>query len=202
MKIKSITQRPEHVDVYDIETPCHNYILANGVISHNTMEMFSKTVVSGGQGNILAANDIIVVGRQQDSDKKTKELKGYDFILNIDKSRTVREKRKIPMKVSFDYGVLSYDSMVDISIEAGLIINTGGAWYAWVDQETGEIQEGKKFQRKDASAASFWDDKLGDPTFEKRLEDYYRLDSHSLLAKKEAGMLVDAIPDVEEEQDD
>lgn len=50
MKIKEINYAARKDTVYDFETPSHNYILGNGVISHNTQEMFSKAVVSGGTG--------------------------------------------------------------------------------------------------------------------------------------------------------
>lgn len=163
------------------------------VINHTyeTMEMFSKTVVSGGQGNILAANDIIVVGRQVDKDKKTKELMGHNFILNIHKSRTVREGRKIPLNASFEEGIQSYNSLLDIAIEAELAVATGGPWYAWVDPDTGEIGE-TKFMRKDALQEDFWTEKMAEPGFKSRLEKYYRLDSYNLLKKAERGMLEDA----------
>jgi RecA/RadA recombinase len=160
--------------------PC---IVVNHV--YTTMEMFSKTVVSGGQGNILASNDIIVIGRQQDKDKKTKELKGYNFILNVEKSRTVREGRKIPLLVHFDGGIMSYASLLDIAVEAGLATPMSGPWYAFVDPETGEIDD-KKFMRKDTVGAEFWEDKLTDHKFTDAVTRFYRLDANSLIAKAEA----------------
>ena len=48
MKVKRVKQFTRKASVYDFETPSHSYILGNGIISHNTMEMFSKAVVSGG----------------------------------------------------------------------------------------------------------------------------------------------------------
>lgn len=157
------------------------------VINHtyNTMEMFSKTVVSGGQGNILAANDIIVLGRQQDKDKKTKELKGYNFILNIEKSRTVREGKKIPLLVHFEGGLMSYASLLDIAIEVGLATAMSGPWYSFVDPETGEIDD-KKFMRKDTVDAEFWEGKLSDSKFTDAVKNFYRLDTNSLISKAES----------------
>lgn len=163
------------------------------VINHTyeTMEMFSKTVVSGGQGNILAANDIIVVGRQKDKDTKSKDLKGYMFILTIEKSRTVREGRKIPLYVSFEGGIQSFASMLDICIEAGVATSLSGPWYGWTDLETGEVLEDKKFMRKDCADPKFWEEKFKDPNFGRRLEQHYRLDATSLIAKKQESMLDD-----------
>lgn len=157
------------------------------VINHtyNTMEMFSKTVVSGGQGNILASNDIIVIGRQQDKDKTTKELKGYNFILNVEKSRTVREGRKIPLLVHFEGGLMSYASLLDIAIEVGLVVSPSNAWYSFVDPETGEIAD-KKFRRKETVTPEFWEDTLADPKFTDAIQNHYRLDTNSLIAKAES----------------
>ena len=63
-----------------------------------TQEMYSKPVVSGGTGIYYSADNIWIIGRQQD--KEGDEMKGYHFIINIEKSRFVREKSKIPISVS------------------------------------------------------------------------------------------------------
>jgi len=48
MKVKKIEYAVRRDNVFDFETPSHTYILGNGIVSHNTQEMFSKAVVSGG----------------------------------------------------------------------------------------------------------------------------------------------------------
>lgn len=48
MKVVTTKIKKNRETVYDFETPSHSYILGNGIISHNTQEMFSKQVVSGG----------------------------------------------------------------------------------------------------------------------------------------------------------
>ncbi len=48
-KIVNITLKENKETVYDIETKSHNYILANGIISHNTIGSFfpGKTIAGG-----------------------------------------------------------------------------------------------------------------------------------------------------------
>jgi len=53
--------------------------------TYQTMEMFSKAVVSGGTGIYYSADNIWIIGRQQE--KEGKDIKGYNFIVNIEKSR-------------------------------------------------------------------------------------------------------------------
>ena len=66
-------------------------------VNHTYKEigLFPKDVVGGGTGIYYSADNIWIVGRQQD--KTGTEIKGYHFIINIDKSRYVKEKSKIPI---------------------------------------------------------------------------------------------------------
>lgn len=193
-----MTRAKELKSLWRIVTP---YFQEKGVpcivINHTyeTMEMFSKTVVSGGQGSILASDDIFVIGRQVDKDTKSKDLKGFKFILTIFKSRTVREGRKIPLVVSFENGIETYASLLDICIEIGIATSVKGPWYTFIDQETGEADD-KNFMRKDTLHEKFWEKKLADPKFQRAFEDHYRLDAHSLLHKAEAEA------EAEDEEDD
>lgn len=58
MRIKAINHHVRKATVYDIETPTHDYILWNKIISHNTMEMYSKNVMSG--GCVVAGSEILM----------------------------------------------------------------------------------------------------------------------------------------------
>jgi RecA/RadA recombinase len=60
------------------------------VVNHTymTQEMFSKPVVSGGTGIYYSADNIYIIGRQQE--KEGTEVVGYNFIINVEKSRFVK----------------------------------------------------------------------------------------------------------------
>ena len=54
--------------------------------------------MSGGTGVTYSANTVFFMGRQQE--KKGTEIEGYNFILNVEKSRFVKEKSKLPISIS------------------------------------------------------------------------------------------------------
>lgn len=87
--------------------------------TYETMEMYSKTVVSGGTGTMLAAENVYVLGRQQD--KEGTELTGYNFIINIEKSRYVKDKMKIPILVKRTGGIARYGGLFELALEGGFI---------------------------------------------------------------------------------
>lgn len=87
--------------------------------TYDSLEMYSKMKLSGGTGIYYNAMNIIFMGRQQN--KKDKELLGYDFIMNIEKSRFVKEGTKLPFKVTYDRGVHTYSGLQEIALEGGFI---------------------------------------------------------------------------------
>ena len=59
------------------------------VVNHTYKEigMFPKDIVGGGTGSYYSADNIFILGRQQE--KEGTELVGYNFIINVEKSRYV-----------------------------------------------------------------------------------------------------------------
>ena len=114
------------------------------VVNHTyqTQEMYSKTIVSGGTGVYYYSDNIWIIGRQQDKDDK--ELKGYHFIINVEKSRFVKEKSKIPITVNFDSGINKWSGFLDLALEAGYITKPKQGWYATLNKETGELGPNKR----------------------------------------------------------
>jgi len=110
------------------------------VINHTYKEMglFPKDVVSGGTGIYYSADNIYIIGRQQDKDGT--ELVGYNFIINVEKSRFVKEKSKIPVSFSMEDGISKYSGLLDMGLESGLVTNPSKGWYAYNDA---------KFREKD-----------------------------------------------------
>jgi RecA/RadA recombinase len=80
-------------------------------INHTYQEMglFPKAIVSGGTGIYYSADNIWILGRQQD--KQGTEIKGYHFVINVEKSRYVKEKSKIPISVSWEGGVQRWSGL-------------------------------------------------------------------------------------------
>ena len=91
------------------------------VVNHTYKEigMFPKDIVGGGTGSYYSADTIWILGRQQDKDGT--EIVGYNFIINVEKSRYVREKSKIPVTVSFDGGINKWSGLLDIALEGNFV---------------------------------------------------------------------------------
>lgn len=186
MKIKSIKRNTRKVDVFDIETPTHDYILANRVISHNTQEMYSKAVISGGQGVLLAANTAWIIGRQQEKDGT--DTIGYNFIINVEKSRFVKEKSKIPISVTFDGGISKWSGLMDLALESGHVIKPNVGWY----QKPGDD---KKYRLADTNTSDFWLPIIQDNGFQKFVESKYKLDSPNEFETEEVQLLLEGEED-------
>jgi len=112
------------------------------VVAHTyqTLEMFSKAVLSGGTGLYYSADQIYIIGKSQSkgtTSATSKDLLGYNFTLRVEKSRFIKENSKIPITVHYEKGILKYSGLVDIAKAAGIIENArigrSGAYKLVVD---------------------------------------------------------------------
>lgn len=144
--------------------------------------MHGKQIVSGGEKFYYAADDIWIIGREQEKDTKTKEIEGYWFTINIEKSRFVKEGSKFPLFVSFDSGIAKYSGMLDLAIEAKFVAVVSGSWYSKVDQKTGEIAD-KKYRAGDLlTNDDFWADILANDKFHDFCSEKYIIRDGKLVA--------------------
>jgi len=126
-------------------------------VNHTYQEigMFPKAVVSGGTGIYYSADAIWIIGRQQD--KVGQEIQGYHFIINIEKSRHVREKAKIPVSVSYEGGIVKWSGLMEIAEKGGYLHKPKVGWYEAVNPETGEVISEKLMRAKDVNDnKDFW----------------------------------------------
>lgn len=139
-----------------------------------TQEMFSKAIVSGGTGSYYNSDNIWIIGRQQDTDSSKKILEGYNFIINIEKSRYVREKSKIPITVSFKDGINKWSGLFDLALEMGYISKNGNG-YDIVDQSTGELDGSKHKRDAIENNSQFWKKMFTDTDFADKIKNKYQL---------------------------
>lgn len=154
------------------------------VVNHTYMEqgMFPKAIVSGGTGPYYSADNIFILGRQQD--KEGTEIVGYHYIINVEKSRYVKEKSKIPVSVSFDGGISKWSGLLDIALESGHVIKPSNGWYSKVDKETGEIED-KKYRIKDTDTKEFWMSIVTSKSFNEFVQDRYAIAHGSIIKDEE-----------------
>lgn len=134
------------------------------VVNHTYMEigMFPKAIVGGGTGAMYSADNVYILGRQQE--KEGTEIVGYNFIINVEKSRYVKEKSKIPVSVSFDGGLSKWSGLLDLALESKHVVKPSNGWYSKCDPETGEV-ETKKYRVKETDDKDFWLSILTSKTF-------------------------------------
>jgi len=125
------------------------------VVNHTYKEigLYPKDIVGGGTGSYYSADNIFILGRQQEKDGT--EVTGYNFIINVEKSRYVKEKSKIPVSVSFDGGISKWSGLLDIALESKHVVKPSNGWYAKCDPITGEVED-KKYRLKDTDTKEFW----------------------------------------------
>ena len=153
------------------------------VVNHTYKEigMFPKDIVGGGTGSYYSADNIFILGRQQE--KEGTEVVGYNFIINVEKSRYTKEKSKIPIAVSFDGGIQKYSGLVDIGIDGGFISKPSPGWYAKVDQETGEVGDKVRFDATQTD--EFMLPLLKSDKFKEYVNQKYGIAYGSILKQKE-----------------
>lgn len=153
------------------DIPCH-------VVNHTykTQEMYSKDVVSGGTGIYYSADNIYIIGRQQDKDGD--ELLGYRFIIKAEKSRYVREGSKFPLTVSFDKGISKWSGLLDLALELGYVVKPSNGWYSRKGEE-------KKFRLKDTDNAEFWTPIITGTDFPAALRAKFQLSSTEMIGSDE-----------------
>ncbi|QPB09003.1 UvsX-like recombination protein [Klebsiella phage Metamorpho] len=158
-----------------------------------TIEMFSKTVMTGGTGPMYSADTVFIIGKRQIKDGT--ELEGYQFVLNAEKSRTVKEKSKFFIDVKFDGGIDPYSGLLDMALDIGFVVKPKNGWYAreFLDTETGEmIREEKSWRAKDTSCTEFWGPLFKHEPFRNAIKARYQLgaiDSNAAVDEAVAEMI-------------
>ena len=141
------------------------------VINHVYKEigtMFPKTIPGGGTGAIYSANDIWIIGRQQEKEKGSSEVAGFNFIINIEKSRTVKEKSKIPITVMLESGIEKWSGLFEIALDGEYIKEMSSGWYS-TDGE-------KKRRRADIeNDTEFWQNLIQNDKFKTFVHQKYSL---------------------------
>jgi RecA/RadA recombinase len=151
------------------------------VINHTYKEigLYPKDIVGGGTGSYYGSDNIWILGRQQEKDDK--EIKGYHFVINIEKSRYVKEKSKIPILVSYEGGINRWSGLLDIALEGNYITKPKAGWYAVVNQETGEV-DSKNMRAADiVDNKEFWLKMFRETNIGEFIKNKYSLSSSTIM---------------------
>ena len=154
-------------EVYDISVKdVEHYVLENGVVTHNT-------------GVMLSSDNVWIFGRQQE--KEGTEVVGYNVVINIEKSRHVREKSKFTLTLKHEGGLNKWSGLMDIALESGHVLKPKVGWYCRVIDG---IKEEKNYRLKDTNSSLFWLDILNETSFKNYIRQTYQV-SHGKLIQDE-----------------
>ena len=144
-------------------------------INHIYMEqkMYGKAIVSGGTGIYLSADTIFIIGRQQDKDGT--EIMGYNFVINVEKSRYVREKSKISISVSHGGGINKWSGLLDMALASGVVIKPKNARFALASNPE------KIYKEEDTENETFWNPLLKNQQFKDYVTTTYKVTQGAML---------------------
>ena len=159
-------------------------------VNHTYKEigLFPKDIVGGGTGIYYSADAIWILGRRQN--KKGTEVTGYDFVINIEKSRYVKEKSKIPITVNWEGGVAQYSGLLDVALAGGYVHKPSNGWYEPMHPVTGEVL-GRKVRQGETEGAFFWLDIFEKTDFKEFIKKQFTIGYKSEVSMDE---IVDETP--------
>jgi RecA/RadA recombinase len=161
-----------HLNLKDIPLIAVNH-------TYKEIGLFPKDVVSGGTGIYYSADAIWIIGRQQE--KVGTEIQGYHFVINIEKSRHVREKSKIPITVTFEGGIAKWSGLMDVAEKGGYLRKPKVGWYESVDPSTGEVLSEKLMRAKEiVDNKDFWINMFEKTNFVEYIKNAYTVGVASL----------------------
>jgi RecA/RadA recombinase len=151
------------------------------VINHvySQQSMYAPLKVSGGGGPMYNSNDVWVIGKRVDSEGKGKDkvVLGNEFVINIEKSRIVRERSQFPVNVSYEHGIQRWTGLFDIAMYGEFINVAKQGWYNSV------LNEEKKFRRADIeNDDAFWRELTARQDFKDFLTHLFTLGNKPLIS--------------------
>jgi RecA/RadA recombinase len=146
--------------------------------TYSELSIHPRQVVSGGTGIYYSSDNIWIIGRQQEKDGT--EVAGYNFIINVDKSRFVREKSKIPISVTFEGGIKKWSGLFEEAVEGGFILNPSKGYYSLKEDPEAKFRKSKIDQD-----SAFWKNMLDNDEFKQYIEDKYKLGNNMMIEESD-----------------
>jgi RecA/RadA recombinase len=151
------------------------------VVNHTYQELalYPKTIMSGGTGPMYSANQVFIIGKSQE--KEGTDIVGWNFTINIEKSRFVKEKSKLPFLVTYEGGINKWSGLLDIALDEGVVIKPSNGWYSRVDLETGEV-EPEKYRLDKTNTKDFWLPIITHKKFQEMIKNRFQVSNSKLIS--------------------
>jgi hypothetical protein len=188
VKIKSIKCSERKEKIYDITVEDFgHYILDNGIVSHNTTDLFAKKVQGGGKGVAYNSSTVISMSKAKDQEGtgKAKVIHGSLATCTAVKNRFGRENGQVKIAINYDKGLVPHSGLFDIAEKTGHIISPSSGYYT-VDATKfhGNVSEytEKKMRKKEFDDGVLWETLLN-AGFNSALGELYKYSSEALTVE-------------------
>lgn len=146
--------------------PC---IMINHI--YKEIGLFPKNIVAGGTGVMYSANQVFIITKAQEKDGT--DIAGYRFTINIEKSRFVKEKSKLPFTVLYGKGIQKYSGLWDLAVEAGILKQ--------VTKQSYEVNGVKRKSSDIEEDVDFWEELIHNEVFSDYVSNRYMLTMENTL---------------------
>jgi RecA/RadA recombinase len=172
-----------HLNLKDIPLIAVNH-------TYKEIGLFPKDVVSGGTGIYYSADAIWIIGRRQE--KVGTEITGYHFVINIEKSRHVKEKSKIPISVSWEGGIVKWSGLMEVAEAGGYLNKPKVGWYEALNPETGEVLSEKLMRAKEiVDNSEFWLDLMEKTNFSTFIKEMFTIGASGSIMREDDEVIDD-----------
>lgn len=153
---------------------------------YNEIGLYPKAIVGGGSGIMYSSNTVFIISKAQEKEGSgaQAELAGWKFTINIEKSRYVREKAKLPFKVTYEDGIQKWDSIFDLALDYGVITKPKNGWYNLADPKTGEVEDKNYRLAQVMEMDDYFEALIEEPEFQKFVESKYKLAGNKKMSKE------------------
>ena len=121
----------------------------------------------------------LIIGRQQEKDGT--DVVGYNFVINVEKSRYVKEKSKIPINVTWEGGVQKWSGLTEVGLAGGYVRKPSNGWYEAFNPATGEVLSETKVRMDDTLKEDFWQKIFQHTDFKEFVKKQYSIGHESLV---------------------
>jgi len=115
IKIKSIKSLSSGEKTYDLSIEdSHHYILKNGVVSHNSMDLFPQAIQSGGESLNYLASTIVFLSKSKLEDKDKDEMStgsAGSIITALARKNRLAKPKKIKFEIDHSKGCNRYKGL-------------------------------------------------------------------------------------------
>ncbi|EHT1484491.1 hypothetical protein KXE51_003471 [Salmonella enterica] len=125
---------------------------------------YAEPNLKGGKQGFLSCDLIWFITRRQVKEDGDKEIRGWQFVINIMKGRHVKEKAKFPVTVLYEGGIDKWSGLLEIARALGYVELVSGSWYQRT-AKGGFNQEKETKLRKSQLGDDFWYPLLENPQF-------------------------------------